>query len=270
MTDTDKLKKENHALLETLTREWDFEVSKKNENNKFKNACERLNNVEIKLLGRVFQETIEEDDLSELLEKGSLNKQMMAHALHYLYTQFTKTNNQLLLRLAIDVSSDPNNLEALRDTHIFWEEAMLKNKNLTSNHIQLLWDILKLSYIDFKKDAWGSPVRDYAKLRNCPCNVLIDLLEYDDNVVRKNVAYHNNSTDVIHKFFLQSKRKSERMLLAGSRSSSQQILLYLMKDKLKDIKSVARENFKFRFPKDYPLIKPSSISRAVKYFDNIQ
>jgi len=236
----------------------------------FLKACQSLSIEETQLLDAVLQKTISSERLTEKLEGESLDKGKMACALYFLESKLSKTKDKLLLLLAVDLCNSPEANRQLKEVHpAFWEFELLKNKLLSTQQIQVLWDVLKSDYEGLKKDAWGSPVRCFAKLPCCPKKVLFELLEFNDKVIRQDVAYHKNSTDKIYKFFLTSKRKTERMLMADKKNSSKQVLLFLMKDKLKDIKSVARKNYKYTYPDDYSSIKASEMTKAIKYFTSL-
>jgi hypothetical protein len=214
--------------------------SEEGEWERFKKSCSALDEDSIRLVTLALEnKPLEKSDVEKYL-KSNENKTKLALAIVNLYRELEKTKSKGLIKLFMYLVSDSDVAEYLNDTCLgFWEEPLVKNKLLTSEDLKMIWNVASHRY----EQAWGTPVRDIAKHKNCPASLLRTLYDFDDEEpLRKNIAQNQNIDEELCLKFTNSRRKKERIAIAKSKFIPLELLELLSKDKDSDVKFFANKN----------------------------
>lgn len=231
------------------------------ERRRFIQACRKLSLDDVAIIQSVMTSTDQGMDY-DLLADDIENPLRAADAILMLESELEKTKEEGFLKfLLVLVKRDKVSTKLNRGRFFEWEYPLLENKNTPAEFIEYLWD--ENSKGKYKKLDNYEMLRDVARHPSCSTRILKELLKVDDDsAVRRAIARHPNIDDELTDFFLNSSRVSEREELVRSKFISEEALLSLMRDKFDRISSVARKQFKKRFPDKR--VTDKAIEAAVK------
>lgn len=236
---------EELAALEALFKGMDRYFSESEERRRFMRSANGLEEKDLQILqaalaGKLTPET------AQKVAASADNPLRMAHALLELETAVKKSKDPVLLDFIFALLRSPKVTTGLDRLWFFpWEQALVLNKLLTQEQLRFIWQSKKEAYA---KELVPDSMRLLAKHRQCPADVLEEMLPRDDAMLRKIIGMHANTSSAITRFFVNSPRKAERLHLATSRHASSEVLLSLLRDKHDDISRAARKNLAERFP----------------------
>ncbi len=246
---------QNLSIIDTLTGTC-FIWKSKNEKRlvKLKELC--LSENDKSLLDRVFREDI---SLLEMQHEVSIldSRIKLARAMIALDEFFKRIKSPLLIDFFVRLIDDDKTMQLLGgnlgdeyneynnnyfDGHS--DRYFVENRSLTEEQITILYERLKHTY---PEDPYLTSLEIYPKLPNCPAYILEELLKYSNKSIRKSIAFHWNLNTKVIQFFLTSKRKMERIYLAQSQWTSEDVLLCLSGDADIEVVHIAKYNLKDKF-----------------------
>lgn len=235
---------EELAALEALFSGMDRYFSESEERRRFMRSANGLGEIDLQLLqaalaGKLTPETAPEDAAS------ADNPLRMANALLELETSIKKSKDKVLLDFIFALLRSPRVARDLdRLWFVPWEQALVQNKLLTPDQLRFIWQSKKETYA---KELVPDSTRFLAQHSQCPADILEEMLNPDDALLRKIIAMHPNTSAELTRFFLNSPRKPERLNLAMSRHASSDVLLSLLRDKHDEVSRAAKKNLAQRF-----------------------
>lgn len=238
----------------------DSHFSEHGERRRFIQACRKLSYGDIGVIQMLIADSnanIDYQNLALTIE----NPLRVADAMLMLEGELEKTKSANLLLFFLTLIKRDKVTTALNKARFLpWEHSLLRNKNLPPEFILHLWDHNKNHR--YKTEVCYEIIKDIARHKNCPLNVLKELYIVDDVWIRNAIAYNCNIDDALTDLFINSSRMAERERIAKSKYISKEALLSLMRDKYENVSKTAIKQFGKKFPTD--VISEKAIDAAVK------
>ncbi|MFO6425105.1 hypothetical protein [Motilimonas sp. KMU-193] len=205
----------------------------------------KLTTTEIALMTSLFSGSVTSEQICQQLQQLD-NRIRLAKAFDLIKHHFSRFKDPLFIDFFIALYTFDDVVQFMDECWGgYWDRPLVQNKRLSTAQIETIYDKLKDHY---PEDPYHSALDFYAKLPACPAYILEALLKYDKKSIRRDVARHKHINQNTMNFFINSRRKAERLFLLQSKWISQEALLALAQDSNPEVAEVANYLLQQRSP----------------------